>query len=196
MNKDNFPRCINSSIGDINGAAKVLEAIDFQRLCSLGLDSSVVLYMGKSGPAPWAGTFSAHYHGGISSSNRGGLVFPMPEYWDERPPLKKLEWTPQLLLTETPHGLEFDLTARLVVEYNALADFAKFIPDLIEQGYDGSNTNHQSIFWLYLRHPTKAPEKKHLLSLGPDGLYCNGDSIGDIKVFTEVDLDKFTKISR
>jgi len=73
-------------------------------------------------------------------------------------------------------------------------DFTKFVPNLIRQGYNGSNTDHQSIFWLYLSHPEKASEKKHLLCLGPDGLNCNDDSIGNIKVFTEADLMRFGKL--
>ncbi|MBS3079798.1 hypothetical protein J4218_06765 [Candidatus Pacearchaeota archaeon] len=191
MDKGKFPRCINDSIGDINGASKVLGAIDFERLYSLGLESNVVLYMGRIG----IGQSNTHYRGRISS-NQNGIVFPMPEYWDESAPMRKVEGTPQWALSETPNRLEFDLSARSTLEYVAMKDFVQFVPELIRRGYNGSNTMHQSIFWLYLRHLENVLEKKHLLSLSPGGLHCNDDCIGNIKVFTEADLVKFGKLTR
>jgi len=183
-------RYCNKEIRGPIGALKVLRHLDFERIQGSGLQTKVVLYLGKGGVELG---HTARYEGTVSTSPQ--LVLPVPRYFMSHLPNNELDSrVPASSLFKSPSRLEFVLSARTKPEYEGLLAFRDdVVPELIKSGYTRPSTEHTSHFWFYAG---KNDVKTHLLCINLyDGLQVTQQEVDGVKLFTQKDVAGLMSLS-
>lgn len=183
----------NKNIQGPKGALLTLQHIDFDRMQDLDLQTKIVLYTSNSFTD---NNLTARYEGHPITSETD-IALPKPTYnWQEpnefQNELKEKGLIEGKSLFTKPSNLEFVLMATNEQEYNGLKVFAnQFLPTLFQEGYDKENSKNNSVFWLHAGYDNPH-NKEYLLSISQnEGLSIGNTHVGDIRVFTPMDVKRF-----
>jgi len=182
---------INSNIHAPAGALATLQAIDLERISTLGLGTKIVMYMSRGNLSD---NTTITYIGPIYVFD-SNLALPQAVYSNGPPTdfekkIQKERLTPDYALLGKPNKLEFILTAMMDSEYHGLEMFRdSLLPRLLRDGYNHCDYSRVSEFWMYAGQ--KEPKKETvLLNMSPGGLTIANTEAYGIKVFTSKDVNR------
>lgn len=189
-------KIMNKKICHVRDTPVILEALDFERLETLGLPAHFVLYVssneGNNG-------ITAYFKGPIQVSGERFpeiTSLPRPHYYFEGLEMKGKYDHDRLPIglaigTDKPKKLEFSLDIP-EKDYRGLrALHESFIPRLFNSGYNQYNPRHTSEFQLNFGKQDDYLASLFLSSYGLDIFFKENSSV---KVFTEKDLERLTNL--